>query len=309
MTQEEQGMATAKKKAIKSKATTKKLNVTPAKKKVIGKPPASVHTTSTSVVSANLVAIGGYEEQRRAEMGPLIKKAAKIAGEFADLTKKIAAFETKILYKYLGETYELYKEIKKDKHSETYFHHLRYYLKEKGIRTTKDTSEISLLIRLIFVVKPKTAHLYSRAIEAAETAKIKPTAFVEYVEAEGGLEQLRISQVEKEKAQQYRSALKQANDLAMRYLRAREGQPLAITEIPLDDTHITENGFVVMIGIGFAQPGNPNRNAEIRILSCMPNVKDTEDFVISSIAKNFANNITQAEKFVEKIEGKVSKLN
>ena len=182
-------------------------------------------------------------------------------------------------------------------------------MKEKGIRTTKDTSDISLLIRLIFVVKPKTAHLYSRAIEAADTAKIKPKAFVEYVEAEGGLEQLRISQVEKEKAQQYRSALKQANDLAWRYLRAREGKPIAITEIPLNNTHITENGFVVMVGIGFGQQGNPNRNAEIRILSCLPNAKETEDFVVSSIAKNFATNITEAEEFVEKLEGKVSKLN
>jgi hypothetical protein len=86
-----------------------------------------------------------------------------------------------------------------------------------------------------------------------------------------------------------------------------EAKPLAITEIPLKNTHVTPNHFVIMVGIGFGQPGNPNQNAEVRVLSCLPSAKDTEDFVISSIAKNFATNLVQAEKFIEGLEGKVVK--
>jgi hypothetical protein len=296
-------MATAKKKVANSKVVAKKAPAKTAKKA-----PVVAQTTSTSVVSANTVVAKTYEEKRLDEVRPYAEKAVEISGKFDSVTKKIAAFETEMLYKYLGQTFELYKQIEADKKNKDFFYdNLRWHLKENGIKTNKNTSEISLLIRLIFKVKPKTAHLYSRAIEAAYQAKVKPAAFIEYVEAEGGLEKLRISQVEKEKAEQYRSSLKKANDLAWRYLRAMEAKPLAITEIPLKNTHVTPNHFVIMVGIGFGQPGNPNQNAEVRVLSCLPSAKDTEDFVISSIAKNFATNLVQAEKFIEGLEGKVVK--
>lgn len=298
-------MATAKKKVAKSKTVAKKAPAKPTNKRIVAKSPVVAQTTSTSVVSANIVVAKTYEEKRATEIRPYAVAAGKIASNFESITKKIAAFETQMLYKYLGQTFELYKQIETDKKNKDLFYdHLRWHLKENGIKTNKNTSEISLLIRLIFKVKPKTAHLYSRAIEAAYEAKVKPTAFIEYVEAEGGLEKLRISQVEKEKAEQYRASLKKANDLAWRYLRAMEAKPLAVTEIPLKNTHVTPNHFVIMVGIGFGQPGNPNKNAEIRVLSCLPSAKDTEDFVIGSIAKNFATNLIQAERYIEKLEGK-----
>lgn len=298
-------MATVKKKMANSKAVAKKTPAKSAKKRIVSKAPVVAKTTSTSVVSANTVVAKTYEEKRLDEVRPYAERAVEISGKFDSVTKKIAAFETEMLYKYLGQTFELYKQIEADKKNKDFFYdNLRWHLKENGIKTNKNTSEISLLIRLIFNVKPKTAHLYSRAIEAAYQAKVKPAAFIEYVEAEGGLEKLRISQVEKEKAEQYRATLKKANDLAWRYLNAMELNPLAITEIPLKNTRVTPNHFVIMVGIGFGQPRNPNQNAEVRVLSCLPSTKETEDFVISSIAKNFATNLVQAEKFIEKLEGK-----
>jgi hypothetical protein len=254
-----------------------------------------VATTSSSVVSANTSIIGDFESQRASEMTPLIKKAAKIASDFSAITKKIAAFETGILYKYLSQTYSLYEEIKKDKHHHTYFEHLRYYLKDKGIRTTKDTSEISLLIRLIFVVKPKTAHLYSRAIEAAVGAKVKPAAFIGYVEKNGGLEKLRLSQVENDKSKIQREALKKAHKLAWRYLKAREIRPLATTNVPAANLFPTQNNFVVLVGAGY-------KDGTVNILSGLPNDKDIEEFILTSLAKGFMSNIAAAEKFVIGLE-------
>lgn len=264
----------------------------------------AIATTSTSIVSANVIVAKGFEEERKDEMSPLIKKAHKIALNFADITAKVAAFETGILYKYLGQTYELYEEIKQHKYSDTYFEHLRHYLKNKGIKTNKNTSELSLLIRLIFVVKPKTAHLYSRAIEAAQEAKIKPDAFIAYVEKEGGLEKLRISQIEQDKAKLHREALKKGTELAWRYLKAMEMQPLATAHVPRGKVLQTApNGYVITVSTAFAVPRNPSNLVELRMLTCLPTDKETEAFVINAIAKNFAKNLEAAEKMVEKLEG------
>lgn len=264
-----------------------------------------IATTSTSVVSANVIVAKGFEEERNDEMTPLINKAAKIAKNFANITAKVAAFETEMLYKYLGQTYELFEEIKQHKYRDTYFDHLRHYLKKKGIKTNKNTSDISLLIRLIFVVKPKTAHLYSRAIEAAQDAKIKPAAFIAYVEKEGGLEKLRISQIEQDKAKLYREALKSGTELAWRYLRAMELQPLGTAHIPRGKVLQTApNGYVITVSTAFAVLRNPSNLAELQLLTCLPTDKDTEDFVINAIAKNFAKNLEAALKMVERLEGK-----
>jgi hypothetical protein len=268
----------------------------------------AIATTSTSVVSANVIVAKGFEEERADELRPLATKAATIASEFSDFTKRVAAFETKLLYKYLGKTYALYEEIKQHQYNETYYEILRSHLKKKGIKTNKNTSELSLLIRLIFLVKPKTAHLYSRAIEAAQEAKIKPAAFIAYVEKEGGLEKLRISQIEQDKAKLYREALKSGTELAWRYLKAMELEPLGIAHIPRGKVLQTApNGYVITVSTAFAVLRNPSNLAELRMLTCLPTDKDTEDFVINSLAKNFAKNLEAAQKMVERLEGKDTK--
>jgi len=295
-------MATAKKVSAKTKVSKKPPSKSSAKSATTN---VAVATTSTSVVSSNIVVAKTYEEIRREEISPYAKEAMRIASNFENITKKIAVFETEMLYKYLGQTYDLYKKIQADKkNNELFYGVLRNHLKQNGIKTNKNTSEISLLIRLIFKVKPKTAHLYSRAIEAAYDAKIKPLAFVKFVEDEGGLEKLRLSQVEKEQAQNYREAIKRATELVPRYLRAMEGAPIAVKDIPGNKVLITPTNYVLMIGIAFAKVGNPTTDVEVRILSCLPPYKDTEDFAFSSLAREFAKDIEQAEKYVLKLEGK-----
>ena len=297
-------MAIVKKKSTQSKTAAKKLPRKQDAKQMDSESTKAPKTIKASPVSANTAVAKSYNEQLLDRVRPYAEAAKTIAVNFESITDKIAALETKMLYKYLGQTFDLYQQIEADLDNKEFFYeNLRWHLKSKGIKTNKNTSEISLLIRLIFKVKPKTAHLYSRAIEAASQAQINPKAFIEYVENQGGLEQLRISQVEKDKAKQYRETMKTAHALSWRYLRAMETSPLAVTEIPLNKTHVTTNNFVILVGIGFGQPGNPNQNAEIRILSCLPNAKETDDFVISAIANNFALNITQAENFVKKLEG------
>lgn len=299
-----------------AKKTTKQTAAKPrASKAAKGQPitaatssSVAIATTSTSVVAANVIVAKGFEEERADELRPLATKAATIASEFADFTKRVAAFETKLLYKYLGKTYALYEEIKQHQYNETYYEILRSHLKKKGIKTNKNTSELSLLIKLIFLVKPKTAHLYSRAIEAAQEAKIKPAAFIAYVEKEGGLEKLRISQIEQDKAKLYREALKTGTELAWRYLKAMEVQPLGTTHIPRGKVLQTApNGYVITVSTAFAVPRDPSNLAELRMLTCLPTDKDTEDFVINSIAKSFAKNLEAAQKMVERLEGKDTK--
>jgi len=95
-----------------------------------------------------------------------------------------------------------------------------------GIRTQQNTSNTTLLVRFITRADRKTAHVYTRAIEAARANQISPAYFVQYLEQAGGIERIRVESAEGFVAQERKDNRKQQIELIKKYLDARKEFPL-----------------------------------------------------------------------------------
>ena len=103
-----------------------------------------------------------------------------------------------------------------------------------GIKTQENTSDTTALVRYITRADRKTAHVYSRAIEAAKVKQVKESSFTGFVERQGGIERIRSESVavktagvvdpEVELAQEQR-------ELTRSYLNARRECPYSSFKI------------------------------------------------------------------------------
>ncbi len=100
-----------------------------------------------------------------------------------------------------------------------------------GIRTQENTSDTTVLVRYITRADRKTAHVYSRAIEAARANAIASSDFALYVEQAGGIERIRsnaaISAAPIIASESLSEQIEEMLRIAREYLRARSELPIA----------------------------------------------------------------------------------
>lgn len=96
-----------------------------------------------------------------------------------------------------------------------------------AIKTQENSSDVSILVRYITRADRKTTHVYARAIDAAKQLKVKSAKFIEFVEAAGGIEQLRL--ISADSGQKSTKAI--SNELAdsnlWEFVKIRAQQPFA----------------------------------------------------------------------------------
>ncbi len=141
------------------------------------------------------------------------------------------------LYELLGKIYGLAEQLDQCVDREEQLELLRTVLAQKhGIRTQENTSDITVLVRYITKADRKTAHVYSRAIEAARKNGIASNNFVSYVERAGGVERIRSKAAAAPKGDLKEGAsedeFEDVLDLTRDYLRARSEFPLASFKSP-----------------------------------------------------------------------------
>jgi hypothetical protein len=95
------------------------------------------------------------------------------------------------------------------------------------IRVQANSSDAGILVRYITRAERKTAHIYARVIEQALINQIPSEHFVDYIEQCGGIEQMRLSGVDQAKAVENEQTLKDNQELAWKYCKAREELPFA----------------------------------------------------------------------------------
>lgn len=90
----------------------------------------------------------------------------------------------------LESCYALYCNIMLDA---SYYKPLRKLYRELGFKETKQTDAATKLIRLTIVQASKKANPYAQVFRIAYKAKVKPDAFLEWLEKHGGIERVRLS--------------------------------------------------------------------------------------------------------------------
>ena len=122
----------------------------------------------------------------------LVCQADDLAEEHEKFNTNYIVAGRKALYELLAKIYSLYRQLEATPDKEVLLEDMRFRLaKTYQIRTQANTSDLGLLVRYITRADRKTTHVYSRAIETAMTNEIGLDDFVDYIQNQGGIEQMR----------------------------------------------------------------------------------------------------------------------
>ena len=132
------------------------------------------------------------------------------------------------LYELLRKMFDLYKALEASPDKKEQLSDMKHKLvHQHKIRVQANSSDAGILVRYITRAERKTAHIYARVIEQALSNRISSDHFVDYIEQCGGVEQMRLSGVDQAKAVENEQSLKDNQELAWKYCKAREELPFA----------------------------------------------------------------------------------
>jgi len=163
------------------------------------------------------------------------------------------------------------------------------------IRVQGNSSDVGILVRYITRAERKTAHIYARVIEQALTNQISSDQFVEYIEQCGGIEQMRLSGVDQANGAKNVQTLKDNQELAWKYCKAREELPFS--SFPL-------KGHFDYLGkekVWFEYYVCAKRGSKRYVVANIPADGAFEDRAMTLIGNNLATASSDIEEKVEEL--------
>jgi len=160
----------------------------------------------------------------------LIGQADEIAAAHEHFTTHYVVGGRMALYSLLGEMLALINDFESAIDREDLLVNIKRRLRtEFGIKTQKNSSDIAVLIRYMTRADRKTAHVYTRVIEAAKANNIAPEQLPSFIEGAGGVERIRALSASLDSSDACVSS-EEKIALAEEYLSCRAELPLASFE-------------------------------------------------------------------------------
>jgi hypothetical protein len=188
--QQQQAADKAKEAAAKKQAEEDKAYI--ALRKAQGKPVITVKRFKTdfpNIKEDKLAKCSAKELHERHEMVGFIMEARAILSKY----KRLQAATRELTYKYLSQTYGLYRRIIKTDAAELTFESIKASLwDDYKIKTHYDSHRASILLKWVFDgLGDKTVHLYSRCFQLANGYDVDEADFTDFIKQMGGMEKIR----------------------------------------------------------------------------------------------------------------------
>jgi hypothetical protein len=232
----------------------------------------------------------------------LIGKADDLAKEHEDFYESYIVAGRKALYELLGKIYALSEQLNAAADREDQVALLKLALaSQRGIRTQENTSDTTVLVRYITRADRKTAHVYSRAIEAARTNAIASSDFAQYIEQAGGIERIRSNAAASEAPviadEGSVDEMEEALELARDYLRAR-------SELPIASFKLSRKSPIIQSDAALKHYICHERNGRQYVLSQLPVSVEQETALVKDFAKVLCKDLPIAKRKVKKLHSK-----
>lgn len=232
----------------------------------------------------------------------LIGQADNLAEEHEQFNANYIVAGRHALYRLLGKIYTLSVELDGAIDKAEQISIMRSVLARKhGIRTQDNTPDLTVLVRYITRADRKTAHVYTRAIEAAKNNQISPLSLPEYLEEQGGIERVRANSVESFREEPSLDDLEERGDLTRRYLVARKEYPLA--SFTVNKKHVAELGGSSGIAVLLCTESK----GRYFVLSRVPLDAKLEKTIVDAISRKFSEGLSQVRKNVDRFYKKAIK--
>lgn len=163
-----------------------------AKRKAEGKPVITIKKFKTdfpNVKEDKLKEFTVKELHERYELICFIREAKVIQGK----VKRLQAATRELTYKYLTQTYGLFRRIIKSEAAAITFEDIKAMLwNDYKIKTHYDSHHASIILKWVFDgLSDKTVHLYSRCFQLANGYDVDETDFTDFIKEMGGMEKIR----------------------------------------------------------------------------------------------------------------------
>ncbi len=168
-------------------------------------------------------------------LGSIVAQADELAIRHQEVMKYINIGRTG-MYELLGKIFSLSEQIDADPNKKDVLENLKLELFNKyAIKTQKNSSPATVLVKYITQADRKTAHVYARAIDTAKAEGVKPENMVTYLEQKGGVEKIRqLGVVQKKDDLEDKNWVQRLENRVMfmsEILEVAAEEPLAVFEI------------------------------------------------------------------------------
>ena len=158
----------------------------------------------------------------------LIGQADDIAAAHEHFTTHYVVGGRMALYSLLGDMLALINSFEAAPDREDLIAAVKQRLRsEFGIKTQRNSSDVAVLIRYMTRADRKTAHVYTRAIEAARAAGVVPEQVPAFIEGVGGVERIRAVSANANTSTEGEDVALERIALTEEYLSCRAELPLA----------------------------------------------------------------------------------
>jgi hypothetical protein len=207
------------------------------------------------------------------------------------------------LYEILGQCHKTYKEDFLDVEDEDSRRHLRKQiedtLRSQGVGMQSRTETLTLFVKMVFKSDRKRTHAYAYAIKAAIAAQIPHTQLAAFIEAEGGIEEIRLNAPTSEKAKANQKKRADSVSQIKQEIELAKVNPLATVSCKIDPS----TKKVLLEGV-------VNSNGGIDITCVLQEIPDSfyEQF-INQLAKQKIirqEKLAQANKEAEELQRRIA---
>jgi hypothetical protein len=288
-----------------------KAAMSPQNRQHFDKVMAAKNKPKSAVVAAPKVALSAEREQQLADWK---QKESADAAVLHDWGQRLAVTRKKVLklqdqyrdllYKFLQEAYEVYKEVEQHELAESFFYNVRGVLKKLDIKVQSNTPDAALIVRLVFgnEASNKSVSEYSKVLDAALSRGVKADSFAEWLKKETLSKVVIDQRAAVKELETPTDKLDRARRLILKLMDTRDAVPM----FTLDTTaHKAEKyigrsyGLCVALGHANRKMDRESFYAEIRFSLIMPVSLDFEIYIVDKLARYVMPNLTRFERMVE----------
>lgn len=233
----------------------------------------------------------------------LIGQAEDLAAQHELFTEQYVIGGRRALYDLLAKIYVLVERFDQTIDKADLIKMVRKNLQEQyGIKTQDNTSATTVLVRYITRADRKTAHVYSRAIEAAQANSVKTDDFVAYIERSGGIERIRAIGADVDAVDAKQALEDEMLSLTHTFLNARTELPFATFDAPKAFDGIYSNNcayelVICSLGVG----------GKYNVIGKLPADQALENLAMKYFAKHLCNDMQKARTGVATVVAEAKK--
>lgn len=139
----------------------------------------------------------------------IITQATTLAERHASYVDQFVSRANVELYAILAEIMALYEQVQASPERSKVIKHIRQHLRDNlSIKTQANTKTTALVTKLVTQASRKTAHVYSRVLEAAEANGIGSAGLADWIASQGGIDKVRMAVHSKETVAEQKAFIK-----------------------------------------------------------------------------------------------------